>query len=261
MSAPTLDSRARPSLGRRAIVVLLVDDQPFVGSALGILLASEPDIELHCCLSAVDAVAMANAIAPTLILQDLVMPEIDGLTLVRAFRANPQTAGTPVVVLSGNDDSGSRARALAEGAKGYLVKLPPKADLIACIRQQASRSAGGSATLDLAVIDGFRDAGAPDFARRLIDQFIHEASARVLALQDAAVRGDAHALNAGAHSLKGSSMIMGASRLAALCAQVEEQVAVAPGDGVTPALMTEIDQELVRVQHALVAQREAIGQE
>jgi HPt (histidine-containing phosphotransfer) domain-containing protein len=166
-----------------------------------------------------------------------------------------------VVVLSGNDDPGSRARALAEGAKGYLVKLPPKAELIACIREQASRSAGGSATLDLTVIDGFRDAGAPDFTRRLIDQFIREASAIVRALQEAAVRADAKALNAGAHSLKGSSMIMGASRLAVLCAQIEEQVAAARvGEVVTPALMAEIDQELVRVQHALEVQREAIGQ-
>ena len=188
------------------------------------------------------------------------MPEVDGLTLVRAFRANPQTAWTPVIVLSGNDDAGSRARALAEGANGYLVKLPPKAELIACIREQSARSAGGSATLDLTVIDGFRDAGAPDFMRRLIDQFILESGARVRALQEAALRADAPALTAGAHSLKGSSMIMGASRLAALCAQVEEQVAVAPGGTVTLALMTEIDQELVRVQHALVAQKEEIGQ-
>ena len=261
MSDPTLDTRSMSSQGRRAIVVLLVDDQAFVGAALSLLLESEPDIEVHSCLSAVNAIARANDIAPTLILQDLVMPEIDGLALVRAFRANPQTAGTPVIVLSGNDDAGSRARALAEGAKGYLVKLPPKAELIASIREQASRSAGGSATLDLTVIDGFRDAGAPDFTRRLIDQFIREASAIVRALQDAAVRADAQALNAGAHSLKGSSMIMGAARLAALCAQIEEQVAAAHGgEVVTPALMAEIDQELVRVQHALEVQREAIGQ-
>jgi hypothetical protein len=42
MSDPTLDSRSRPSHGRRAIVVLLVDDQAFVASALGMLLQSEP---------------------------------------------------------------------------------------------------------------------------------------------------------------------------------------------------------------------------
>jgi DNA-binding NarL/FixJ family response regulator len=260
MINPTPDTRSGPSGRSRPIVVLLVDDQPFVGTALGLLLKSEPDIELHCCLWAVNAVALANQIAPTLVLQDLVMPDIDGLTLVRAFRTNPQTAGTPVIVLSGNDDAGTRTRALAAGAKGYLVKLPPKAELIACIRHHASRSAGGSDTLDLAVMDGFREAAAPDFTRRLIDQFINEAGARVRTLREAAGRADAHALNATAHSLKGSAMIMGATRLAALCAQVEDQVAVTPGGEVSPALMTEIDQELVRVQHAFAAQREGIGQ-
>jgi PleD family two-component response regulator len=260
MHDPTLDSRSAASDRRRPIVVLLVDDQPFVGAALRMLLDSEKDIELHCCLSAVNAIALANQIAPTLVLQDLVMPDIDGLTLVGLFRANPQTAGTPVIVLSGNDDAATRARALAEGAKGYLVKLPPKAELIASIRHHASRSAGGTDTLDLAVIDGFREAGAPDFTRRLIDQFLHEAAARVQTLKEAADRADAHALNATAHSLKGSSMIMGATRLAALCAQVEDHVAATPGVEVPPALMTEIDQELVRVQHALSAQREGFVQ-
>jgi two-component system chemotaxis family response regulator WspR len=132
---------ARPSpTGRRPIVVLLVDDQRLVGAAVGQLLAAEPDIELHCCLQAVDAVATANQIVPDVVLQDLVMPDIDGLTLVRLFRENRLTAGAPVIVLSGNDDAATRARALAEGAADYLVKLPAKADLIACIRRHAGRT-------------------------------------------------------------------------------------------------------------------------
>lgn len=259
MIDPTLTTHPRPSEGRRPIVVLLVDDQPFVGTAVGLLLESETDIELHFCRWAVNAIALANQIAPTVILQDLVMPDINGLTLVRSFGTNPHTAGTPVIVLSGNDDAATRDRALAAGAKGYLVKLPPKTELIACIRRHASPGGAASDTLDLTVIDAFREAGSPDFTRRLIDQFIEEAAARVRTLQEAAGRADAHALNAIAHSLKGSSMIMGATRLAALCAQVENHVAVASKGEVTPALMAEIDQELVRVQHALAAQKE-IGQ-
>ena len=78
------------------------------------------------------------------------------------------------------------------------------------------------------MIDGFRDAGAPDFTRRLIDQFLDEASGRVRTLRDAAVRADRQALTAAAHSLKGSSMVMGATRLGALCAQVEDQIASTP---------------------------------
>jgi len=260
MIDPTLDTRSEPPVKRRPIVILLVDDQAFTGAALRLLLESERDIELHCCLSAVDAVAQANRIAPTLILQDLVMPDIDGLTLVHSFLTNPQTAGTPVVVLSGNDDAASRARALAQGAKEYLVKLPPKVELIACIRRHASHSAGGGDTLNSAMLERFGGAGAEDFTRRIIDQFLDEASARVRTLKEAAERADGPALNAVAHSLKGSSMIMGATRLAALCAQVEDQVAASTGSEVAAALVAAIEQELVRVQRALAARREGIGQ-
>ena len=45
------------SAARQAISVLLVDDQRLVGAALERLLTSEPDIELHCCYNAIDAVA------------------------------------------------------------------------------------------------------------------------------------------------------------------------------------------------------------
>jgi CheY-like chemotaxis protein/HPt (histidine-containing phosphotransfer) domain-containing protein len=240
------------------IVILLVDDQAFVGAALGHMLAGEPDISLHSCLRAVDAIASANEIGPTLIFLDLVMPDIDGLTLLRSFRANPQTAATPIVVLSGNDDAGSRGRALAEGADGFLVKLPPQPEILACVRQHASRGAGDPATLDPAAIDRFHEADAPEFTRSLIDQFVDEAHVCVVKLQDAAGRADAAALNAVAHSLKGSAAIMGATKLAGLCAQVEHQVAAPPGH-VTPALMAEIDREFTLVRFALAARRDRIA--
>jgi CheY-like chemotaxis protein/HPt (histidine-containing phosphotransfer) domain-containing protein len=262
------------SAGRRPIVVLLVDDQRFVGAAVGQLLETEPDIELHCCQRAADAIAMANQIVPTLVLQDLVMPDIDGLTLVRLFRANALTAGTPVIVLSGSDDAATRARALGNGAADYLVKPPAKADLIACIRRHAPRNGDGIAAvppspatsslqapvnieaLDRDTIDAFVETGTPDFVRNLIDLFTQEAGSQVRTLSDAAERQDRAALNAIAHSLKGSSMIMGASRLAALCAQVEDQLAGVAGGVVTSALMTEIDLEHVRVREALAAVRQ-----
>jgi DNA-binding response OmpR family regulator len=258
----------------KPIVVLLVDDQRFVGAALGRLLATEQDIQLHCCYEAVDAVAEANKVAPTLILQDLVMPDIDGLTLVGKFRSNPITADTPVIVLSGNDDADSRTRALAAGANDYLLKLPAKAELLACIRRHAARPGEkgavplfpGSpgqppppieATLDRDVMAVFWQAEAPDFTLTLIDQFMREAESRVGALRDAAQRLDRAALASTAHSLKGSSSIMGAMRLAALCAQVEDHLARHPEGAVTPALMAAVDQELVHVREAFAAERQS----
>src|SRR5688572_31691531 len=120
-----------PADGHEApITVLLVDDQRFIGLALERLFATEPDIKLHCCETAQDAVSRANAIEPTIILQDLVMPGISGLELVGLFRKNAATARTPIIVLSGNEDAGCRERSLAAGANDYLLKLPAKEDLI-----------------------------------------------------------------------------------------------------------------------------------
>lgn len=258
-----------------SISVLLVDDQRFVGLALARLLSTEKDIELHCCLDATAAIADANRIAPTLILQDLVMPGIDGLTLVGMLRANAATSATPIVVLSGNDDAESRVRARDAGANDYLVKLPPKADLIACIRRHADQSACEDATttaaadtapaidgqtLDPSVLATFRQGppGMSSFTLKLIDQFILEAQSRVDMLHAAVERQDADALKAAAHSLKGSSLIMGAQRLGALCGALETGLSH-PG-GATPSL-TAIDQELGHVRAAFVVERQHIQSE
>jgi signal transduction histidine kinase/HPt (histidine-containing phosphotransfer) domain-containing protein len=115
-------------------VVLLVDDQQLVCDTLRRALATQPDIEFHYCARAEDAIERANTIKPTCILQDLVMPAMDGLTLLKEFRANAQTKETPIVVLTTNENPGTKAQAFAAGANDYLVKIPDHLELIARIR-------------------------------------------------------------------------------------------------------------------------------
>ena len=116
-------------------VVLLVDDQTMVAEVVCRLLASEPDIAFHYCTDPSQAIGLANQIHPTLILPDLVMPGLNGMTLVRRFRENHATKTTPIVVLSSKEDPIFRQDALANGANDYLVKLPDRATLVACIRK------------------------------------------------------------------------------------------------------------------------------
>jgi DNA-binding response OmpR family regulator len=258
---------------RLSVVVLLVDDQRVIGMAVSRLLAAERDIELHHCTDATEAVASANLLRPTIILQDLVMPQIDGLTLVGQFRANPTTASTPIIVLSATDDAVARGRARAAGASDYLVKVPAKDDLIACIRAHApsgradqapARIEGSPAevarsemTLDPEVMAAFRQSGpdgSSEFTLRLIDQFVKEAEVRVDSLRDAAGRGDAVALRSTAHALKGSSLVMGVTRLAALCGEVERQ----PEQHIGSGLVAVIEQELAAVRRAFAAEQAAI---
>ncbi len=117
--------------------VLLVDDQAIVAAAVRRLLADLRDIDLHYCANGADAINQANRIKPSLILQDLVMPSIDGLELVRLYRANPSTAETPIIVLSSEEDPRVKSDAFSLGANDYLVKLPDKIELIARIRSHS----------------------------------------------------------------------------------------------------------------------------
>jgi sigma-B regulation protein RsbU (phosphoserine phosphatase) len=116
------------------VTVLLVDDQPIVGEAVRCMLASEKDIVFHFCSDPSRAIDTANTVQPTVILQDLVMPGIDGLTLVKFFRANPATRQVPMIVLSTKEEPVIKAQAFSLGANDYLVKLPDSIELIARIR-------------------------------------------------------------------------------------------------------------------------------
>ncbi|MCF8143179.1 MAG: response regulator [Deltaproteobacteria bacterium] len=122
------------SLTQHRITVLLVDDQAIIGEALRRMLAPEQDIDFHFCQDPTKAIKVANRIHPTVILQDLVMPEIDGLTLVRYYRANPSTRDVPLIVLSSKEEAVTKAEAFARGANDYLVKLPDRLEIIARIR-------------------------------------------------------------------------------------------------------------------------------
>jgi two-component system chemotaxis family response regulator WspR len=114
--------------------VLLVDDQQIVGEAVRRLLGGERDLVVHYCANPEQAIELANRLDPTVILQDLVMPGMDGLELLRRFRSNAQTAETPIVVLSSKEDPRVKRDAFAAGASDYLVKLPDNVELIARVR-------------------------------------------------------------------------------------------------------------------------------
>ena len=116
------------------ISVLLIDDQAIIAEAVRRALSSEEDIAFHYCQDPTKAIQFALTINPTVILQDLVMPEIDGLTMVHNFREDKACAKIPIIVLSTNEEASFKSEAFKRGANDYLVKLPDKIELIARIR-------------------------------------------------------------------------------------------------------------------------------
>ena len=117
-----------------AIMVLLVDDQLMIGEALRRILAGQPSIGFHYCSDPNTALKVAAEVRPTVILQDLVMPGVNGLDLVRQYRQDPATRDIPVIVLSTKEEAAVKSEAFAAGANDYLVKLPDRLELIARLR-------------------------------------------------------------------------------------------------------------------------------
>ncbi len=116
------------------IRVLLVDDQAIIGEAVRRMLASQGEIEYRYCQDPLKAIETAKEFRPTVILQDLVMPGVDGLDLVRDYRTIDETREIPLIVLSSKEEATTKAEAFARGANDYLVKLPDPVEVIARIR-------------------------------------------------------------------------------------------------------------------------------
>jgi DNA-binding NarL/FixJ family response regulator len=116
--------------------VLLVDDEPMVCAHLRTILGSGDDIEVVD--EAYDGAAAVEAVIrhrPDLVLMDLRMPGVDGLTAIERIAALPQS--TIVVALTTFDADEYVLRALHAGASGFLLKSTPPEDLIELVQVAA----------------------------------------------------------------------------------------------------------------------------
>jgi two-component system chemotaxis family response regulator WspR len=137
------DSCSMPAEAEQPIKVLLVDDQPMIVEAVRRMLADQTDIAFHFVTDAAQAFEAAEGIAPNVILQDLVMPGIDGFGLIKLYRESALLKPVPVIVLSAREDPKLKAHGFAVGANDYLVKLPDRLELLARLRHHAAGHISG----------------------------------------------------------------------------------------------------------------------
>ena len=127
-----------PNVEDSTSMILLVDDQAIIGEAIRRILQSQPGFDFHYCSEGALAVATAKKLLPLVILQDLVMPDANGIDLVRAYRRCPELQETPVIVLSTKDEPTVKKGAFEAGANDYIVKLPDPIELLARVGYHAS---------------------------------------------------------------------------------------------------------------------------
>jgi DNA-binding NarL/FixJ family response regulator len=137
------------------IRVLLADDQSLVRAGFRMILGAEPDIEVVGeAADGREAVALARATAPDVVLMDIRMPEVDGIAATRQI-ARPEGGPPAVLVLTTFDLDAYVYEALRAGASGFLLKDAPDEQLVAGIR---------------IVADG-ASLFAPTVTRRLVERF------------------------------------------------------------------------------------------
>jgi len=116
-------------IGPAAGTVLLADDNLDMRQYVERLLS--PRFFVKTASNGREALEMATADRPDLILTDVMMPEMDGFQLLAALRSHPATSGLPVIMLSARAGEESRVEGLAAGADDYLVKPFTARELLA----------------------------------------------------------------------------------------------------------------------------------
>ena len=114
--------------------VMLVDDHALFREGLGMIIASQPDMEVVGEASdGLEAVIKAAAMQPDLLLMDIQMPGMDGIEAAR--RIKKESPLTTIVMLTVRDDEEKLFEAIKNGAQGYLLKKMHSAELIAMARR------------------------------------------------------------------------------------------------------------------------------
>ena len=148
------------------IRVLLADDQVLVRAGFRLLLESAGDIAVvgEAANGGV-AVALAREHAPDVVLMDINMPEVDGVTATHLIASDPRLAATKVVVLTTFDDEQTVFAALRAGASGFLVKDVEPEELLQAVRVVARGDALLSPSVTRAVIAAFTANGGASSPR------------------------------------------------------------------------------------------------
>src|SRR5438067_59942 len=123
-----------PAAGRSGARLVIVDDHDLAREGLRSLLAGEPGLQVVGeAASGREALALCRRLRPDLVLMDVRMPDLDGLTATRALKQ--ECPGTSVILVTMHEDPDYLLEAIKAGAAGYVLKGATKRELVSAVRR------------------------------------------------------------------------------------------------------------------------------
>jgi PAS domain S-box-containing protein len=248
---PRIEARLEAGMAQRLPLSILVAEDNAVNQKVLLRILDKLGYRADLAATGVEVLDALERQEYDLILMDVHMPELDGIEATRRIVQRFQGRRRPrIVAMTADALQGDRDRCLAAGMDAYLSKPVYIQELTAALEE-----AGREARCGPAAPEPFGSAAGKPPPPELVAQFRADAPRRLRVLWGAVTDGDGHALADAARRFRTMLGELGASRMAELCARIEDLGREGGTRGAAP-LMEELDREYERVRGAL----EALGE-
>ena len=126
----------------RIFKVLLVEDEPVIRELVRSMLG-DGTVDVDCAANGAEGLKLAKTGAYDLILLDVVLPQMDGITICRLLKADPKTAKTPLYMLTAKAKKTDVETATKAGADGYIHKPFRVTELMELIERLRPKATAG----------------------------------------------------------------------------------------------------------------------
>jgi CheY-like chemotaxis protein len=266
-AAPSVAARettpaVRPNSAAQSLRILLAEDNP-VNQKLALRQLRKLGYEAQAVGNGAEVLQEFERVSYDVILMDCQMPEMDGYEVTRRIREYEKRsalrAPVYIIAITAHALEGDREHCLSAGMNDYLTKPLHIAHLEAALTRAVRRRPApetAAPALDPVCIAGLkelREPGQPDPLVELADLFTRESEKSLRQIEQALGQHEAVAIARAAHSLKGSASNLGAHRLAALCAAMEQNAKNEEWPPL-PEQLNNLQGELARVRESLEAE-------